>query len=123
MEPENEIEIETNSETVEEVAAETAPEHVDDAIDETVTEAVDEFIEESGTESVEAEPNESVEEAETMEGAEAVQKQARPLSELVALVEALIFVADEPVTIKLLADGRNEDKGSGDAAVRHLPPE
>ena len=45
------------------------------------------------------------------------KKQARSLTELVALVEALIFVADEPVTTKLLADVLEEDKESIKAAI------
>jgi segregation and condensation protein B len=45
------------------------------------------------------------------------KKQARSLTELVALVEALIFVADEPVTTKLLAEVLEEDKESINAAI------
>jgi len=57
------------------------------------------------------------------EETEQTEKQARSLSELVALVEALIFVADEPLTVKVLADVLDEEKESIDAAVRELQQE
>ncbi len=40
-----------------------------------------------------------------------------------ALVEALIFVADEPVTAKLIAEVLEEDKGAVNAAVEQLVAE
>ena len=40
-----------------------------------------------------------------------------------ALVEALIFVADEPVTAKTLAEVLDEDKGAVNAAVEQLGAE
>lgn len=49
-----------------------------------------------------------------------VEIKARPLAELVALVEALIFVADEPVTTKLLAEVLEEEKESVAAAIEQL---
>lgn len=45
------------------------------------------------------------------------------MGELVAVVEALIFVADEPITSKLLAEVLDEDKDSIDAAVTELQKE
>lgn len=53
----------------------------------------------------------------------AEQQKARGTSELVAIVEALIFVADEPITAKLLADVLDEDKQSIEAAVEQLKQE
>lgn len=50
-------------------------------------------------------------------------KPARSTAELVAVVEALIFVSDEPVTTKLLAEVLEEEKGSIEAAVEHLAAE
>jgi len=52
---------------------------------------------------------------------EAVQQQPmRTPAELVALVEALVFVAEEPVSAKLLAEVLGEDKGAVKAAVEQL---
>ena len=52
---------------------------------------------------------------------EAVEKMlARTPAELVALVEALIFVADEPITTKLLAEVLDEERESLQAAVEEL---
>lgn len=48
------------------------------------------------------------------------EKRSRPLAELVALAEALIFVADEPITTKLLADVLEEEKESVQAAIEEL---
>jgi segregation and condensation protein B len=55
---------------------------------------------------------------------EAVQKQtARAPAELVALVEALIFVADEPITSRLISEVLGEEKGTIEAAVEELQRE
>lgn len=54
---------------------------------------------------------------------EAEEKHSRPLNELVALVEALIFVADEPLSSKTLAEVLEEDKESVRAAVEELARE
>lgn len=55
---------------------------------------------------------------------EAVQpKLTRTPAELVALVEALIFVAEEPVSAKLLGEVLDEDKGAIKAAVDQLTAE
>lgn len=48
---------------------------------------------------------------------------ARTPAEMVALVEALVFVADEPITTKLLADVLEEDRESVQAAVEELARE
>lgn len=53
----------------------------------------------------------------------AAQKQTRGTSELVAIVEALIFVADEPITTKLIAEVLNENRESIEAAVEQLQQE
>jgi segregation and condensation protein B len=53
----------------------------------------------------------------------AEQKTVRSAAELVALVEALIFVADEPITTKLLAEVLDEERGSVQAAVKELARE
>ncbi len=49
-----------------------------------------------------------------------IQKTPRTLAELVALAEALIFVADEPVTTKLLAEVLDEERDSVKAAIEEL---
>jgi segregation and condensation protein B len=54
---------------------------------------------------------------------EAVEKQTRSPAEVVALVEALIFVADEPITAKLLAEVLDEERESVNAAVEELKRE
>lgn len=52
-----------------------------------------------------------------------IEYKPRSLSELVAVVEALIFVADEPLTEKLLAEVLEEDRESIGAAVEQLKKE
>jgi segregation and condensation protein B len=47
----------------------------------------------------------------------------RSISALVGAVEALIFVADEPITPKLLAEVLEEDRASIEAAVEQLRKE
>ncbi len=54
---------------------------------------------------------------------EVEEKRSRPLNELVALVEALIFVADEPIGAKVLAEVLEENKESVQAAVEELARE
>ena len=53
----------------------------------------------------------------------AAESQARGTSELVALVEALIFVSDEPITVKLLGEVLEENRESVLAAVESLQEE
>ena len=52
-----------------------------------------------------------------------IEKPDRPMAEMVAIVEALIFVADEPITVKLLAEVLEEDKETVEAAVEALRDE
>ena len=47
-------------------------------------------------------------------------KQPRSISEIVSIVEVLIFVADEPITVKLLSEVLGEDKETVEAAVEEL---
>lgn len=51
------------------------------------------------------------------------EKQPRSISEIVSIVEALIFVADEPITVKTLADVLDEDKETIEATVEELKQE
>lgn len=51
------------------------------------------------------------------------QAPARSISELVAIVEALIFVADEPLSVKTIADVLAEDKETVQAAAEELAKE
>ena len=51
------------------------------------------------------------------------EKQPREISEIISIVEALIFVADEPITVKTLADILEEDKETVAAAVEELQKE
>lgn len=59
----------------------------------------------------------------TVEEITSEPRHARSNAELMAIVEALIFVADEPLTVKLLADILNEDKDAVLAAVEGLAQE
>lgn len=54
---------------------------------------------------------------------EIAEKQPRSIAEIVSIVEALIFVADEPITIKTLADILEEDREIIEAAVEELKNE
>lgn len=54
---------------------------------------------------------------------ETEEKKTRTPSELVALAEALIFVADEPITTKLLAEVLDEERENIQAAVEELQRE
>ncbi|MET0626653.1 MAG: SMC-Scp complex subunit ScpB [Pyrinomonadaceae bacterium] len=49
--------------------------------------------------------------------------QPRELAELVSICEALIFVSDDPIAVKTLADILNEDKGWVQVAVDELAKE
>jgi segregation and condensation protein B len=51
------------------------------------------------------------------------QKQSRPMAEIVAIAEALIYVADEPLTVKVLAEVLAEDRETVQAAVEELQRE
>ncbi|MGI8884775.1 MAG: SMC-Scp complex subunit ScpB [Pyrinomonadaceae bacterium] len=51
------------------------------------------------------------------------KKQPLSVSEIVSIVEALIFVADEPISVKLLAEVLDEDREIVEAAVEELSSE
>ncbi len=51
------------------------------------------------------------------------EKQPRSIAELVSIVEALIFVADEPITLKTLADVLEEEKATIESAIDELKSE
>ncbi|HBR58707.1 MAG TPA: SMC-Scp complex subunit ScpB [Blastocatellia bacterium] len=51
------------------------------------------------------------------------QQEAREISEIAALAEALIFVSDEPLTIKAIADVLEEDRETILAVVENLRDE
>ncbi len=55
--------------------------------------------------------------------AEIKEKQPHSIAELVAIVEALIFVADEPVSVKVLAEVLDEDREAIDSAIEELKNE
>ncbi len=59
----------------------------------------------------------------TEEAANTSTANARGTSELIALVEALIFVSDEPITVRTLSEVLDEDKESVRAAVEALRDE
>jgi len=48
------------------------------------------------------------------------EKQQRGIGETISIIEALIFVADEPLTVKTLAEVLDEDKETIQAAVEEL---
>jgi len=54
---------------------------------------------------------------------EMAEQPARSTTDLVGAVEAIVFVADEPVTIKLLAEVLGEDKQAIEASIEHLVSE
>ena len=51
------------------------------------------------------------------------EKQARGVGEIISIVEALIFVADEPLTVKILAEVLEQDKETVQAAIEELARE
>jgi segregation and condensation protein B len=51
------------------------------------------------------------------------EKQTRSISEIVSIVEALIFVADEPIAVKTLVEVLEEDRETVEAAVEELQQE
>lgn len=48
------------------------------------------------------------------------EKQTRSIGEIISIVEALIFVADEPLTVKTLAEVLDEDRETVQAAIEEL---
>jgi len=61
--------------------------------------------------------------SENVESTAAAKAPSRSPGELVAIVEALIFVSEEPIGAKLLADILGEEKGAIHAAVEQLGAE
>ena len=55
--------------------------------------------------------------------AEKIEEPERNTAELVAIAEALIFVSDEPITVKLLAEILEEDRETVHAAIEELQRE
>ncbi len=51
------------------------------------------------------------------------EKHTRSIAEIVSIIEALIFVADEPLTVKVMADVLEEDRETVEAAVEQLKAE
>ena len=51
------------------------------------------------------------------------EKQSRGIGEIISIVEALIFVADEPLTIKILAEVLEEDRETIESAIEELRQE
>ncbi len=51
------------------------------------------------------------------------EKQPRTVGEIISIVEALIFVADEPLTIKILAEVLEEDAETIAAVIEELKQE
>jgi len=54
---------------------------------------------------------------------ETEEKQTRGIGEIISIVEALIFVADEPLSVKTLAEVLEEDKETVQAAIEELARE
>jgi len=52
--------------------------------------------------------------------AEIEEKQPRSIGEIISIVEALIFVADQPLTVKTLAEVLDEDKETVEATIEKL---
>jgi chromosome segregation and condensation protein ScpB len=51
---------------------------------------------------------------------EQTEKQTRSISEIIAVIEALIFVSDEPLTVKIIADVLEEDRETVQSAIEEL---
>jgi segregation and condensation protein B len=51
------------------------------------------------------------------------EKQPRSIAELVSIIEALIFVADEPLSVKILTDVLTESRETIEAAIKELEKE
>jgi segregation and condensation protein B len=52
-----------------------------------------------------------------------IESQPRSIAELVSIIEALIFVADEPLSVKILSDVLAEDRETIEAAIEKLEKE
>ncbi|MGD9630462.1 MAG: SMC-Scp complex subunit ScpB [Pyrinomonadaceae bacterium] len=82
----------------------------------------------TGTEILEPEKNEAkenvqIESAETLNDASQTERPVRSAAEIMAIAEAIIFVSDEPITSRALADILDEDKETIQAAVEELQKE
>jgi segregation and condensation protein B len=55
--------------------------------------------------------------------AEIEEKQSRSIGEIISMVEALIFVADEPLTVKIIAEVLEEDRETIASAIEELRQE
>jgi len=51
------------------------------------------------------------------------EKQPRAIGEIISIIEALIFVADEPLTVKTLAEVLDEDRETVESAIEELKNE
>lgn len=51
------------------------------------------------------------------------EKQPRSVGEIISIVEAMIFVADEPLTVKILAEVLDEDRETIESAIDELKNE
>lgn len=103
-----------NEEIIETGAAAEIDEHLEDV----PAEAPEEIVEETPEETVEETAEEALEEPQD-DG----PKVARSIADLTAAIEALIFVSDEPLTTKSLADILNEDKRMIHSAIEALSEE
>lgn len=54
---------------------------------------------------------------------ETTEKQPRSISEIVSIVETLIFVSDEPLSVKIISEVLEEDRETVEAAVEELKNE
>jgi segregation and condensation protein B len=54
---------------------------------------------------------------------ETEEKQARGVGEIISIIEALIFVADAPLSVRTLAEVLEEDKETVQAAIKELARE
>ncbi len=52
-----------------------------------------------------------------------LEKQSRSVGEIISIVEALIFVADEPLTVKILAEVLDENRETIESAIDELRQE
>jgi segregation and condensation protein B len=58
-----------------------------------------------------------------MESEEVKEKQTKSIAELMAICEALIFVSDEPISVKTIADLLEEERDTIQAAIEELARE
>ncbi len=126
--PENSFSANQTSITVEELQA--ANESVPDDLDETDEVRIyDAELEDATEEAARRLQTKSEISAEDVEGngtnldEESAPPQVRSIAELMAIIEALIFVSDEPLSVKALADVTKEDRGWIATAIEGLAQE